>query len=167
VIASPAVELPAFSLSTVSKLALTNDWFTDKWTFVAFTFGHCLPNCQSLLDAMKSLKSSLANNDVQFLVIGIDSEHESVTQLNDFLIAHSIEATAVTSEQPELIEQLAHHFVALYLQTDYSDGSYMIEQEHHLFLVDPKGRLYATFKPPFENINSDFFELRRFYAQSE
>jgi len=67
------------------------------------------------------------------------------------------------------IEQLARDFVALFLKTDFSDGSYQIEQEHHLFVVDPKGRVYATFRPPYtsRSIQSQFLKLRYFYAQSE
>ena len=127
-----------------------------------------MPNCQPLLATMKGVKSSLASNSVQFLVVGIDSEHESTEELNDFLLAQKLDVTAATAES-SVIEMIAHTFLALFLQTDYSDGSYMIEQEHHLFLVDPKGRLYATFEPPYnsQSIKQLFFKSRQFYAKSE
>jgi len=167
-ISSPPRSIPKFSLDTSSKLVLTNDWLIGKWSFVTFTYGHCLPNCQPLLTAMKGLKASLASNNIQFLVVGIDSDHESTQQLDNFLIAQKLDATAATAEST-VIETLAHTFLALFLQTDYNDGSYIIEQQYHLFLVDPKGRLYAVFKPPYnsESLKQLFFKLRYFYAKSE
>ncbi|MDB2705244.1 SCO family protein [Pseudomonadota bacterium] len=167
-ISSPPQPIPLFSLNTSSKLALTNAWFEGKWTFVTFTHGHCLPTCQSLLDTIKGLKASLASNNIQFLVVGIDSDHESAQQLDDFLVAQKLDATAAAAEST-VIDVLAHTFIALFLQTDYNDGSYIIEQEYHLFLVDPKGRLYAIFKPPYnsQSLKQLFFKLRYFYAKSE
>jgi protein SCO1/2 len=167
-ISSPPRPIPTFSLDTSSKLALTNSWLEDKWTFITFTYGHCLPHCQSLLTTMKGVKASIASNNIQFLVVGIDSDHESTQQLDDFLVAQKLDATAATGEVTA-IETLAHTFIALFLQTDYNDGSYIIEQQYHLFLVDPKGRLYATFKPPYNSgsIKQLFFKLRHFYAKSE
>lgn len=167
-IRSPSLPLPEFSLVTISKLALTNDWFTDKWSFVIFTHGACLPECEPILTTMTGLRSGLANNDVQFLVVGINSQHEDVVHLSDFLNMQGLAATAATGSS-ETIDLLARSFIALFLQTDYSDGSYQIEQEFHLFLVDPKGRVYATFKPPYssDSIKAQFFKLRYFYGRSE
>ncbi len=167
-IASPARPLPEFSLNTDNKLALTNNWFDGKWSLVYFSHGHCLPACQPALQAMKHLKSAFANVDFQFLVIGIDTEHETADDLSDFLHQQKLDFKVATAS-PKIIDQLASSFIALFLQTDYADGSYQIEQEHHLFVVDPKGRVYATFKPPFNNvrIQSEFLKLRSFYARSE
>ena len=165
---SPPRPISLFSLTTSNKLVLTNDWLTGKWTFVYFSHGKCLPECQSAFEKMNDLHAAFANNDFQFLVIGLDPEHESADDLADFLRIQQFELTAATAPEVE-IEQLARDFVALFLKTDFSDGSYQIEQEHHLFVVDPKGRIYATFRPPYSSrsIQSQFLKLRHFYAQSE
>jgi len=168
-ISSPARHLPDVSLNTKNKLALTNGWFNDKWSFVYFSHGQCLPACLPILTTLRELKSGLANKDVQFLVIGIDSENETAEQLDEFLIAQRMDATSATAST-EMIDQLARYFIALFLKTDFSDGSYQIEQEHHVFLVDPKGRVYATFMPPYlssAKIKEHFLKLRRFYAKTE
>jgi len=167
-IASPALPLPTFLLETNGKLALTNKWFDDKWSFVYFTHGHCLPVCQPSLKTMSELQASFANSDFQFLTIGLDSQHETADELDLFLKSQAFEFTAATADLVE-IDMLSKAFIALYLQTDFTDGSYQIEQEHHIFLVDPKGRIYARFKPPYSSasISAQFLKLRHFYAKSE
>lgn len=163
---SPPRLLPQFSLHIKNKLALTNAWFEDKWTFVYFTHSNCLPICKPSLDALKSLKKAFANSDFQFLAVGIDSEHETADELLLFLESEDYNFTVTTGSETE-IDMLAKTFIALFLQTDFTDGSYQIEQEHPLFVVDPKGRVYATFHPPFTELRAQVLALRRFYARSE
>jgi len=166
--ASPARQLPKFSLNTPNKLVLTNNWFNGKWSFVYFSHSQCLPTCQPALKEMNRLKSSFANADFQFLIIGIDTEQETADKLGDFLHEQKLDFNVATSSV-KVIDALASKFIALFLQTDYADGSYQIEQKHNLFVVDPKGRVYATFKPPFNHafIQAEFLKLRYFYAKSE
>ncbi|MBL1321422.1 MAG: SCO family protein [Methylophaga sp.] len=163
---SPPRLLPTFTLNTKNKLALTSERFKDKWSFVYFTHGSCLPSCKPSLDKMKALQAAFANSDFQFLVIGLDTQHETADNLSQFLMSQGYDFTVATGSEKE-IEKLATSFIALYLQTDFTDGSYQIEQEHHLFVVDPKGRVYATFRPPFKSSRSQFLALRSFYAKTE
>lgn len=163
---SPPRPLSSFALSTASKLALTNGWLKGKWSFVYFSHSQCLPSCQASLDEIKSIQTAFATSDLQFLVIGLDAQHEGAADLSQFLSAHNYNFTTATASEKE-IDQLTRQFIALYLQTDYSDGSYQIEQQHHLFLVDPKGRVYATFRPPYSDMRSRFLALRSFYAKTE
>lgn len=167
-ITSPARPLPKIELNTDNKLILNNAWFDDKWTFVYFSHSHCLPDCEPALQAMKNIQATFANADFQFLVIGIDTEHETADDLRVFLEQQKLDFKVATGST-NIIDALASSFIALFLTTDYSDGSYQIEQEHHLFVVDPKGRLYATLKPPFNSaiIQSTILKLRHFYAKSE
>ena len=168
IIESPARPLPDFSLDTEEKLALTPSWFIGKWSFVTFTHSHCLPSCQEMLTTLSGLHTAFASKHIQFLAIGIDSGNDSVSELSNFLTAQKVSVKAVTASE-SVIDMVAHSFIALFLKTEYSDGSYIIEQEYNLFLVDPKGRVYATFKPPYnsDSISAMFFKLRHFYGRSE
>jgi len=167
-ISSPVTHLPSFSLEIEKRLALTNSWFEDKWSFVYFTHGQCLPQCLPSLQNLSELQASYANADFQFLTVGLDSQHETADELAEFLLSQGFEFTSATANTEE-IDKLSKAFIALYLQTDFSDGSYQIEQEHHIFLVDPKGRVYARFKPPYSSasISEQFLKLRHFYAKTE
>ena len=166
---SPPRHLPAFSMITKEKLALTNDWLEDKWTFVYFSHSHCMPDCRIPLDTMKLLKSAFASADFEFLLIGFDVEHEAADKLAEFLEASNYDFTAASASIIDDVDNLARTFRALFLQTDFTDGSYQLEQEHNVFLVDPKGRVYATFRRPYsaESIKKQFLKARRFYAKTE
>jgi cytochrome oxidase Cu insertion factor (SCO1/SenC/PrrC family) len=163
---SPPRPLPDLNLNTGEKLALTTGWFKGKWSFVYFTYGHCLPACRASLDKMKAIQKALANSDVQFLMIGLDTKHETAENLVHFLRSQAYSFT-VGATREKGIEELAKVFRALFLQTDFTDGRYIIEQEQAIFVVDPKGRVYATFRSPYNNMLTSFFTLRRFYAQTE
>ena len=166
---SPPRYLPSFSMTTKGKLALTNEWLEDKWTFVYFSHSHCMPDCRIPLDTMKLLKSAFASADFEFLLIGFDVEHEAADKLAEFLQASAYDFTAASAATIDDVDNLARTFRALFLQTDFTDGSYQLEQEHNIFLVDPKGRVYATFRRPYsaENIKKQFLKARRFYAKTE
>jgi protein SCO1 len=164
---SPPRAAPVIYLNLDGKQALTNGWFQKKWSFVYFSHGRCLPLCRPSLETMKLIQSSFTNNDFQFLVIGLDGDNETESRLASFLAAQQFNFD-VASASSAKVEDLAREFRALFLKTSLSDGRYLIEQEHHLFVLDPKGRIYATFKPPFKiNIQEDISNMRYFYARSE
>lgn len=164
---SPPREAPDLSLTLNSKQVLTNGWFKNKWSVVYFSHGNCLPLCRPALETMKLIKSSFTNNDFQFLVIDLDGDNETQSNLMSFLADQQFNFE-VASASSAKIEDLAGEFKALFLKTRLSDGGYLIEQEHHVFVIDPKGRLYATFKPPFSiNIQEDVSNMRYFYARTE
>lgn len=164
---SPPRELPAISLDSNEGQVLTNAWFESKWSFVYFSHGNCLPLCRPAFETMKLIQSSFVNNDFQFLVIGLDGDNETAEKLATFLTSQQFNFD-VASTSSAKVEDIARAFVALFLKTDLSDGRYLIEQEHHIFVLDPKGRLYATFTPPFgANILEEFLKVRYFYARTE
>jgi hypothetical protein len=80
-----------------------------------------------------------------------------------------LEHTEIIETDRVTTERLASEFNALFLRTDYADGSYQIEQGHDIFVVDPKAHVYARFAPPysFDFIRDTFVILRQFYASSE
>jgi len=168
-IESPSRDLSSFSQGKIDELVLTSDWLKNKWSFVYFTHGACLPACRQSLDSLAELNASFASNDVQFLVIGLDSDNESLEQLQAFLTAQTLARTVALSPSNNDLDSLSQSFIALFLKTDFADGSYLIEQEHHIFLVDPKGRIYATFRPPLSGarIRQQFLKLRLFYGRTE
>tara|TARA_R110002111_G_scaffold151506_3_gene218166 strand:- start:222 stop:872 length:651 start_codon:yes stop_codon:yes gene_type:complete len=151
-----------------NEWALTSRWLDDKWTLVYFTHGHCFPRCNNTLNKMLAFQAAYASQDVQLLLIDIDSTDTAQGQLRQALQQSGINISVAEGDE-KVITSLAQAFIALYLKTDYSDGSYEIEQEHNLFIVDPKSRVYATFKESVSSltINQAFLQLRSFYAQTE
>jgi cytochrome oxidase Cu insertion factor (SCO1/SenC/PrrC family) len=164
-IVSPARHIPQFLLQSTERQKLTEQSLRGKWTFIYFTHPHCLPNCEPVLEVLDNLQTLLANAEQQFVVINFDSQRSG--ELSSLLASRGMGLPVFTGDG-SMLKMLAEDFEFLYLREDDGAGA-EIEQQHSLFLTDPKGRLYARFEPPFSSlsIQQQFFALRDFYARSE
>lgn len=165
---SPPKAIELLPLTLNSKQVLTSDLFNDKWTLVYFSHGRCLPACLSAFEKLASFQTAYANLDIDVLLINVDTGVEAEEELAALLQQYHFHFSILAAEE-KVIAQLSKRFIALYLRTDFNDGSYLIEQEHTLFLVDPKSRVYAAFPEQIlgAEIESTFASLRSFYAKSE
>lgn len=163
---SPIRLIPEFTLDTTENTTITNDYFEGKWSFVYFSYSGCMPACSSALTTMQDLKRGFGDRLFNFLLVDIDDleQPEAFKQMMQF---QGYDDFPIASGSQQTIEQLARSFIALYLKTEFANGDYLIEQEHHLFVVDPQGRVYAQFKPPYSGLHSQFLRARNFYSQTE
>ncbi len=164
---SPPTEIASLFLD--KKQVLTSELFTNKWTFVYFAHHQCLPSCSQTLKLLSSLRESFSSNNIQFIIIELDPDKgPSPDKLALFLEAQDLDLMPITASV-EVTRQLASQFKELFLITNYADGRYQIEQQHQLFIVDPKGRVYARFPQPYtlSIIQKAFVSMRLFYAQTE
>lgn len=162
VLVSPPSPIPQFVLFSSDRLVLTDQSLRGKWSFIYFTHPHCRPQCEPILTVMANLQQLFASNQIQFILLNVDN------QTDDFVATDLISSLRLYSGDPSVIESLTQSFDFLSLRTDYVDG-YTLEQQHSIFLTDPKGRVYARFEPPFTSldIQQSFFSLRAFYARTE
>jgi cytochrome oxidase Cu insertion factor (SCO1/SenC/PrrC family) len=167
-ITSPPRPIEADISYSKGKQALTNEVFDDRWTLVYFSHANCLPACLKSFEKLAAFQSAFANYDVGVATIDLDSEENQRGKLAS-LVAQTGFKFPIIEAESAVIEALAKTFIALYLRTDFTNGHYQIEQEHHLFLVDPKSRVYAVFdeKVPSAEIKDSFTQLRQFYAITE
>jgi cytochrome oxidase Cu insertion factor (SCO1/SenC/PrrC family) len=164
-IISPARPIPQFVLQSADRQVLTEQSLRGKWSFIYFTHPQCLPYCEPVLEVMENLQTLLAGADQQFVVINFDAERADELAA---LLASMDKTIPVFSGDTSMLTLLTEAFAFLYLREDNGAGA-EIEQQHSLFLTDPKGRLYARFEPPFTSLSlqQQFFALRDFYARSE
>lgn len=167
-IASPPRPIDIVQVTLNQKRVLTNILLEDKWTMVYFSHEQCAPICLSAFNKLAEFQSSYASHDVNVLVIDLESEASAKGKLTPLLEKNNFNFPVIQAEQ-SVIEKLTKTFIALYLTTYFSDGTYQIEQEHNLFLVDPKSRVYAVFDENSSSttIENRFVSLRYFYAKSE
>jgi cytochrome oxidase Cu insertion factor (SCO1/SenC/PrrC family) len=163
---SPIRLIPEFTLLTTEQKVITEHYFEDKWSFVYFSYSGCLPGCSSALNKIQELKRSFGDRLFNFLIIDID-DLETPDKFKQMLTFHGYDDVTIASADKDTIEKLARAFIALYLKTEFANDEYIIEQEHLLFAVDPQGRVYAKFKPPYSDLQSQFLRARSFYAQTE
>jgi cytochrome oxidase Cu insertion factor (SCO1/SenC/PrrC family) len=168
-ITSPPRQIDDVQLLLKGKQVLTSKVFGEKWTMVYFSHFNCLPGCLPVFKKLAAFRSAYASQYVSVLLIGLDTETSALGKLAQGLDEKGFSFQVLEAESEAAIERIAKTFVALYLKTDLSDGSYQIEQEHHLFLVDPKSRVYAVFdqQTPTSIIERIFPAMRGFYAKSE
>lgn len=168
---SPPQKIDEIAVRLNKKQALTSGVFQEKWTFVYFSHWQCLPECDQAYQTLAKLEQALQAIDIQFVLLNLDVDNSGLA--TDHLLAlakqYLVDAQLIDMTDEAELEIVARRFQALFLKTDYADGSYLIEQEHPIILVDPKGRVYARFVRPysFELIRQKFIKLRQFYAQSE
>lgn len=162
---SPARELPQFLLYDNEKQVLTNQSFKQHWSFVYFSHPQCQPQCEAILEVLDNLKRYFAAADMQFLMINFDASLQ--TDLSPAPV-HRVSSLPLYYGEQATIDQLIHAFGFLYLRTEFETG-YQLEQQHDIYLLDPKGRVYARFEPPFTSmlLQQRFFAIRSFYARTE
>lgn len=160
-IVSPPRQIPQFLLHSAEGKVLTEQALRGKWSFVYFSQPRCRPDCEPVYSVLNHLRQLSASNQQQVLVINFDDE-----QAQERILA--AQDLAVYSGDKAMLDSLADAFAFLFLRTDFTDH-YQLEQQHSIFLVDPKGRVYARFEPPFTSlhIQKRFFSLREFYARTE
>lgn len=167
-IASPARAIDNTLLKLKEELVLTSEQYKDKWTLVYFSHANCFPGCVATLIKMTEFDAAYATQDVKTMIIDLDSEANAKGKMAQQLRNKGFKIAVADGSKVD-IEALAKTFIALFLRTDFSHGSYQIEQKHMLFMVDPKARVYASFKPQTSSktIKQTFAKLRAFYAQTE
>lgn len=162
---SPPSELPQFLLYSDTRQVLTEQSLRGQWTYIYFTHPACLPQCEAVLSVMYNLQQLAAKSETRFVLINFDPKQE--TQRPDWW-RENTSSLPLYGGKKEVISQLAERFDFLYLRTALERG-YSLEQQHSIFLVDPKARVYARFEPPFSSplIQQQFLAARDFYARSE
>ncbi len=162
---SPPAELPQFLLYSDTAAVLTEQSLRGKWSYVYFTHPACLPQCEAVLSVMHNLQQLAAPSETQFVLINFDSEQQT---LRPEWWLQNMPTLPLYGGDRKIVSELSDRFEFLYLRTALERG-YSLEQQHSIFLVDPKARVYARFEPPFSSplIQQQFIAVREFYARSE
>lgn len=165
VLRSPPAQLDQFLLYSDSREVLTEQSLRGKWTYVYFTHPACLPQCEPVLSVMQNLQQMAAINETRFVSINFDPDQE--TQRPEWWLENT-PSLPLYGGKKAVVMELADKFEFLHLRTKLDKG-YSLEQQHSVFLVDPKARVYARFDPPFSSplIQQQFIAIRDFYARSE
>lgn len=165
VLRSPPAALDQFLLYSDTREVLTEQSLRGKWTYVYFTHPACLPQCEPVLSVMQNLQQLAATSEIQFVSINFDPDQD--TQRPEWWLENT-PSLPLYGGNKAVIVALADKFEFLHLRTTLDKG-YSLEQQHSVFLVDPKARVYARFDPPFSSplIQQQFLAIRQFYARSE
>ena len=149
-----------------------------KWTFMFFGYTHCPDVCpMALVDLNAVYHNLLEKGDLifkkyniatQFILVTVDPARDTVGELKEY-IAHFNENFIALTAEPDMIEKLAKPLGVAYMRAPGkdSDGDYYVDHTASFLLIDPLGRLRATFSPPHDakQIAEDFRKIRNKYTE--
>lgn len=169
---SQARLLPEFALTDQHNQAITLMSFNRKWTFLFFGYTYCPDVCPQALTVLHQVYNNLETaNDLdntQVMFISIDPPRDTVAQLANYVSHFNKAFLGVTGDATQLAT-LAHSLGVAYMRVPSSSkgDNYLIDYSASILLVDPLGRLRASFLPPHVSniMASDFRKIREHYAE--
>ncbi len=153
---------PDFKLLQPFKLTDHNNTVFDekrlpgKWSFVFFGYTSCPDVCPATLFVLSSVhgllvdESADSTDDMQVVFVSVDPARDTTKKLADYVTYFNKDFIGTTADKTE-IEKLARQFGAGYIfEEETSAGVYNVSHTSAIFLIDPTGRLVASFSQPHQ-----------------
>ncbi|MFQ5994949.1 MAG: SCO family protein [Acidiferrobacterales bacterium] len=156
--------LPDFKLESAGSRVFTRDQLRGRWTLLFFGYTNCPDICPLTLSEMKDLfqqlKGTPYEQDTQVVFVSVDPKRDTPALLKRYVQHFHKEFVGVTGNAAEL-KRLAQALGIIYFIHGEGDN-YLVDHSAAVLLVDPEGRLYATFSAPHEAsvLATDYLALR-------
>ncbi|NOQ68985.1 MAG: hypothetical protein GQ573_02560 [Gammaproteobacteria bacterium] len=169
---------PDFKLLQPFKLTDHNNTVFDekrlqgKWSFVFFGYTSCPDVCPATLFVLSSVhgllldESGSSTDDMQVVFVSVDPARDTTNKLADYVTYFNKDFIGTTADKTE-IEKLARQFGAGYIfEEETSAGVYNVSHTSAIFLIDPTGRLVASFSQPHQpaTIISLYKKIRTYFS---
>src|SRR3989304_7228241 len=163
--------LTAFALTDHQNRVFDLASLKDKWSFLFFGFTHCPDVCPTTLALLARArdnisKSTVGAEDVQFVLISVDPNRDTVGKLGQYVTYFHATFLGVTGNDAQ-IGNLAGQLGAAY-QVAFTPGmeNYPVYHSTAVFLVAQRARHHAMFTPPLdaETISRRFKVVRALEA---
>lgn len=165
--------LHPFKLTDQNNIIFDEKRFQKKWSFIFFGYTSCPDICPTTLNILNSVqvllddetKENLANTQVVF--VSVDPARDTPEVLATYMSYFNKNFIGVTADKNE-INNFARQFGAGYvLEKETAPGQYLVAHSSAIFLVDPHGRLVATFSQPHYPaiITSQYKKIRAYFLQ--
>lgn len=165
--------LQPFNLVDHNNAAFNLDNLKNKWSFIFFGYTSCPDVCPTTLSTLNivdgHLKSAQGESPIntQVVFVSVDPERDTTDKLNAYVSFFNDEFVGATSGKRD-VDALSNQFGAGYmLEPESSPGNYIVAHTSAIFLVDPFGRLVATFSQPHypEVISSQYLQIRDYFIK--
>jgi protein SCO1/2 len=143
-----------------------------KWSFVFFGYISCPDVCPATLHVLNSVytlyKDEAGENPVnmQVIFVSVDPQRDSVDTLTRYVAYFNKKFIGTTADRAK-IDSFTRQFGAGYIiEPETAPGQYLVAHTSAIFLVDPLGRLVATFSQPHypSTILSQFKKLKTYFS---
>jgi len=164
--------LQPFKLTDHNNAVFDEKKLLDKWSFVFFGYTSCPDVCPATLYVLSSVhrllseETGAAPDDMQVIFISVDPARDTPEKLAGYVTYFNEDFIAATADTNE-IDKLARQFGAGYIiEEETSPGEYNVSHTSAIFLVDPDGRLVATFSQPHQpsTIVSLYKKIKAFFS---
>ena len=164
--------LTQFHLHSENHGPIGRDNLRGKWTFVFFGYLSCPDVCPNTLHELAAFRRLLDDSGdpavdmAQVLFVSVDPERDTEAELASY-VAHFDKRFIGATAGKAAIDRFARQFGAGYVrEAETAPGQYLIAHTSAIFLVDPHGRLVATFSQPHyaSTLLSQYRMLAAYYA---
>ncbi len=148
-------QLTAFNLMDQDRAPFTLEQLKGKWTFLFFGYTYCPDVCPTALSVLRVIHGRLEQfpevaADVQVAFVSVDPQRDTPEKLSVYMAYFNREFIGATGMVAE-IDALANQMGAGYIKEPPGPlGDYLITHASAIFLVDPRGRLFAVFSQPHD-----------------
>jgi protein SCO1 len=147
-------QLTPFQLQSQNHGPIDETSLQGKWTFVFFGYLSCPDVCPNTLHELSTFWALLKDetgvepDDLQVLFVSVDPDRDSTANLASY-VAHFNKKFIGATAGKGAIDRLTRQFGAGYeIEAETATGQYLVAHTSAIFLVDPYGRLVATFSQP-------------------
>jgi protein SCO1/2 len=162
--------LQAFSLTDQYQQAVNLEHLQGKWSLVFFGYTYCPDICPTTLSTLTRVVRLLQNDpqspaNIQVVFVSVDPQRDTPEVIEGYLKYFNEAFVGITGTQ-QGIDDLSRQFGAGYMkEPDTTPGQYLVSHTSSIFLVDPQGRLLASFSPPHDpnTIVDQFQQIRALF----
>ena len=165
-------QLQEFELIDSNNAVFGKKSLLDKWNFVFFGYTSCPDICPTTLHSLDQLYALIGDDpdmttDVQIAFVSVDPGRDDINKLREYIGYFNRSFIAATGAEKS-IDEFTRQFGAGYvIEPETTNGHYNVIHTSAIFLVDPAGRLVATFSQPHypATIFTQFKKIRRYFGQ--
>jgi len=164
--------LEPFQLTGREGKFINEQNFRGKWSFVFFGYISCPDVCPATLHVLSSVHGLLKDEtgedpaDMQVVFISVDPQRDTIETITRYVAYFNKNFIGATAGKPQ-IDSLTRQFGAGYVvEAETAPGQYLVAHTSAIFLVDPLGRLVATFSQPHypATIFSQYKKIRAYFS---
>ena len=150
--AKPVTE---FSLTDHNHKVFDVSSLKGKWSFLFFGFTHCPDVCPTTLAVLAHARSNIARNKayseaVQFVFVSVDPNRDTAGKLRQYVGHFDSAFLGVTGDSAQIANLAGQLRAAYQVMATQDMDNYPVYHTPAVFLLDPRGRYHAIFKPPLD-----------------